>query len=162
MEDIQAQVAAQLDEQAADFEAITLRLSWVMHRRLEQRLDAFQLTLPQYMALTHIQRQAHGCSMSALADASHQLSATMTGIIDRLAERGLVVRERDERDRRALRVQLTDAGRALMERVSAAKRAWTREYLSQLTSEDRDSIIALSRHFLSVVESTGIDTMQAD
>jgi hypothetical protein len=44
-------------------------------------------------------------------------TATVAGLIDRLADRGLVSRGEDPKDRRATRVVPTDAARASVERL---------------------------------------------
>jgi DNA-binding MarR family transcriptional regulator len=90
--------------------------------------------------------------MSELADASYQLSPTMTGIIDRLMERGLVTRERDPNDRRALLVELTPEGRQMMERIKEHKRGWMRRFLYAMSPDEREVINAVLLHFLEVVE----------
>ncbi len=146
-----------LAEDAAALEAVSLRLSWVMRRRLEQELAHFQLTMPQYMALRCVERSGGtGCSMTDLAAASHQVLPTMTGIVDRLAERGLVVRERDPRDRRALLVRMTDAGESLMEQVTERKLALSSRVLSRLSPEERGVVIGVLERYLAVFQS-GLD-----
>lgn len=151
MESLQNTTA--IEEEAAALEAISLRLSWVMRRRMEQELVRFGLTMPQYMALRCIERQAgQGCSMTDLAEASHQVLPTMTGIIDRLAERGLVVRDRDPRDRRALLVRLTEAGAALMEQVNARKQAFSQRALQPLAPDERARVIDVLERYLAVVQ----------
>jgi DNA-binding MarR family transcriptional regulator len=143
----------QIEAQAAALEGLTLRLSWSMRRRLAQQLDAFGLTMPQYMALKAIQRSPDGCGMGELAEATYQHSATMTGIIDRLAERGLVRRDRHPRDRRALVVALTEAGAALLGEVAAHKRAMMRALLAELSPDERQGVLAAVGRFLTVVEA---------
>ena len=49
--------------------------------------------------------------MRALAEALDVSQASATGIVDRMEQRGLVVRQRDDDDRRVIRVVLTDDGR---------------------------------------------------
>ncbi|MGI6649076.1 MAG: MarR family winged helix-turn-helix transcriptional regulator [Bacillota bacterium] len=39
--------------------------------------------------------------------------STMTGVLDRMEQRGLIVKQTDPRDRRALQIQLTQKGRDL-------------------------------------------------
>lgn len=145
-----------LDREAAELEALALRLSMSMRRGLQQYLELFNLTLPQYTVLNVLHREGRGCSMSELADASHQLSPTMTGIVDRLMERGFVTRERDEKDRRALRVELTPEGRALVARIKEHKRGWMRRFLQVISPEERAMINAVLLHFLAVIEDLPI------
>ncbi len=45
--------------------------------------------------------------------------SSITGLVDRAEKRGLVRRTTSSRDRRAVHVSITDAGRALAEQVSA-------------------------------------------
>jgi DNA-binding MarR family transcriptional regulator len=55
--------------------------------------------------------------------------STVTGLVDRLAEQGLVSRGEDPNARRATRVVPTDAARALVERLYAYQRAGFRRLL---------------------------------
>jgi DNA-binding MarR family transcriptional regulator len=58
--------------------------------------------------------------------------STMTGIVDRLCERGMVTRGEDPEDRRATRVELTATGRELVERTLAIRRELITRWLSRL------------------------------
>jgi DNA-binding MarR family transcriptional regulator len=143
-----------IEEEAAALEALALRLSWTARRRLAQELSAYGLTMPQYMTLRCVERSQLGCSMTELADASHQLTATMTGIVDRLTDRGLVARERDPNDRRALRVRLTPEGQAMMERLNANKHAMTVQLLSLMSAEERRLLMEIGQRYLVLAESS--------
>lgn len=57
---------------------------------------------------------------SHLAEAVNLSSATVCGILDRLEERGLVLRERQPDDRRRVLVSLTAAGRSAVEQAPPA------------------------------------------
>ncbi|MFE0589442.1 MarR family winged helix-turn-helix transcriptional regulator [Micromonospora echinospora] len=59
------------------------------------------MTLDQYGTLTH----------RAVAERCFVRPATLTGIVDTLERDGLVSRQRDETDRRAVRLTITPAGR---------------------------------------------------
>jgi DNA-binding MarR family transcriptional regulator len=145
---------AALEAHAETLDTLLFQLSWVSHRRLEQELDAFGLTMPQYIALNCILESEKGCTMSDLAQSSHQLSATMTGIIDRLIDRGLVLRERDPNDRRTLRVELTLAGKDLLEQVRLHKRARLLQFLGTLTEEECGSMIELATCYLDFIKNS--------
>jgi DNA-binding MarR family transcriptional regulator len=142
----------ELEQDACELERISARLGWLARRRMEQELDAFNLTPPQYVALRSMMDREQGCTMTELAEAAYQVSATMTGIIDRLVERGLVQRERAPRDRRSLSVRLTPAGWQLLSEISAVRQARVRQVLEELTPEERRGLVAMSRRYLEVVE----------
>jgi len=59
--------------------------------------------------------QEDGLPTSSIGDKLQQVGGTLTGVLDRMEERGLVRRERDTRDRRIWRIWLTDAGTELQE-----------------------------------------------
>ena len=61
--------------------------------------------------------------------------STVTGLVDRLADQGLVSRGEDPNDRRATRVVPTDAARALVERLYSYRRTEFRRLLEHTSNE---------------------------
>jgi len=59
-------------------------------------------------------------------------ASTLTGLLDRLENRGYVTRELDPADRRSFRLPLTEAGQAAAARVLAAIADLERDALSRL------------------------------
>ena len=70
------------------------------------------LTPPQYVVMTLLWER-DGRPFMELAAAVHCTRATMTGIVDTLEKKGLVIRAPNPDDRRSLLVQLTDEGKNL-------------------------------------------------
>ncbi|NLG96329.1 MAG: MarR family transcriptional regulator [Chloroflexi bacterium] len=143
-----------LDEEIQVMEHITVRLGWISRRWLEQELEVFHLTVPQYVAMRCIDRSSQGCTMTEIAAATHQVLPTLTGIVDRLAARGLVRRERDPNDRRAQRVALTPEGRRQLEQIQERGRQWLRDLLSGLEPAERRAMISAGLQYLNGIEST--------
>jgi DNA-binding MarR family transcriptional regulator len=67
--------------------------------------------------------------------------STVTGLIDRLADQGLVSRGEDPNDRRATRVVPTDAARGVVERLYSYRRS---EFLRLLEQVPTDRLLALA------------------
>jgi DNA-binding MarR family transcriptional regulator len=67
------------------------------------------LSSPQLICLRQLSSQGP-MQTSHLADAVNLSSATVCGILNRLEQRGLVIRERQESDRRRVLVSLSEAG----------------------------------------------------
>ena len=65
---------------------------------------------------------------------------TLTALVDGLVERGYVVRETPAGDRRAVRVSITDAGRAAAESAGRAFRAVLDDVLRHC--DDPDAVLA--------------------
>jgi MarR family transcriptional regulator, organic hydroperoxide resistance regulator len=60
-------------------------------------------------------------------------ATTLTGVLDRLENRGYLTRELDATDRRAFRLPLTEAGQEVAERVRAAVSDIERDALARLS-----------------------------
>src|SRR5437879_12980455 len=98
-------------------------------------LLAVDLTMPQFKALVLL--DAHGSmTAGALARSLGVGLSTMTGIVDRIREQGLVTRGEDPDDRRATRVQLTETGRAGVRRLHEIRREALSPVLERPTIEE--------------------------
>jgi MarR family transcriptional regulator, organic hydroperoxide resistance regulator len=75
-------------------------------------LEPLGLTYPQYLVLLVLWEE-DGISVKRLGDRLALDSATLTPLLKRLADRGVVERRRDEEDERVVRIHLTPDGRAL-------------------------------------------------
>lgn len=90
-------------------------LSQLLSRKFNEKLEPFGLTSFHWLVLCCLWRE-DGLPTSSIGDKLKQVGGTLTGVLDRMEERGLVRRERDAHDRRIWRIWLTDAGKEL-ERV---------------------------------------------
>lgn len=80
-------------------------------------LEPLGLTHPQYLVMLSL----WGSSPRTVKDLSTELmqdSATLSPLLKRLEARGLICRDRDPNNERALAVTLTDEGRALKEKAA--------------------------------------------
>ncbi len=87
-------------------------LSQLLTRKFTERLEPFGLTPFHWLVLCCLW-QEDGLPTSSIGDKLQQVGGTLTGVLDRMEERGLVRRERDSHDRRIWRIWLTDAGKEL-------------------------------------------------
>ena len=87
-------------------------------RFYKPRLDALDLTYPQYLALL-VLWEKDDITVKALGARLFLDSGTITPLIKRLEARGLVLRQRDEDDERQVRITLSDEGRAMQARALA-------------------------------------------
>jgi DNA-binding MarR family transcriptional regulator len=89
-----------------------LRFSLLSHKRLETELEKAGLTPPQFYVLATI-GYAGGLPFGEIGAKMMVTVSNLTGIVDRLEEKKVVVRKRDEHDRRVVHVVLTDKGAKL-------------------------------------------------
>ncbi len=129
------------------------RLAWTEQRRYSQLLQAHDLTLPQFLVLASIKRRGSGCPIGALADEMLQAYPTMTGIVDRLEQAGLVVRERGTAaDRRQVVVRLTPVGQELLHRAHGARRHRMVQALARFSAHDRREFLRLLTSYLETYQ----------
>jgi MarR family transcriptional regulator, organic hydroperoxide resistance regulator len=69
-----------------------------------------------------------------LSERTGTRASTLTGVLDRLADRGYLTRELDPSDRRSFRLPLTEAGQAVAGRVLAAVADLEREAMAGLSA----------------------------
>lgn len=89
-----------------------LRFGLISHKKLEEDLGKVGITPPQFYVLATI-GYAGGLPFGEIGAKMMVTVSNLTGIVDRLEEKKLVVRKRDERDRRVVHVVLTDKGTKL-------------------------------------------------
>ena len=63
--------------------------------------------------------------------------ATLSGILDRMSDRGWIVKEIDQEDKRALRIYLTDEARDLEPKLMEERDKANEELLRNLTFEEK-------------------------
>jgi MarR family 2-MHQ and catechol resistance regulon transcriptional repressor len=84
-------------------------------------------------------------SISEIARKHLMSRNNFTVVVGNLERRGLVAREPDERDRRAVRVTLTDAGRALVGETLPGRVSSIMEQMRVLTPEEQEQLGTLLR-----------------
>ncbi len=120
-------------------DATRLRLAVTrLARSLRQQSDT-GLSPSQVSTLASIAR--HGpLTLGALADWERVAPPTITRIIAKLEDDGLVTRQTSTTDRRRAEVAITDAGLDIMSETNRRKNAWLADRLAQLTPEERERI----------------------
>ncbi|PKV81437.1 MarR family winged helix-turn-helix transcriptional regulator [Nocardia fluminea] len=126
------------------------RLLTVATARIESVFTAHGLQRGEFDVLAALRRSGSPFELnpSVLADTLMLSRAGMTGRIDRLEGAGLVRRIADREDRRAVRVALTEQGRALVDTVVVAHTENETAMLSVLSPADRAALDRVSRTLL--------------
>lgn len=79
-------------------------------------------------------------------------SAGITSRLDRLERRGFVKRKPDPDDRRGVLVELTDAGREVLDEAVSANSGGEKELLAKLTKQEQKALAELLKKLLSGLE----------
>ncbi|MDW5327609.1 MULTISPECIES: MarR family winged helix-turn-helix transcriptional regulator [unclassified Plantactinospora] len=110
-----------------------------LNRRVRQTRPVGDLTGTQLSALTSLEL-AGALTPRELADTERVQPPTMTKIVAKLEERGLVQRTPHPTDGRQVILSATDTGRAMLAQFDRARNEWLAGRLAELTPEDRDAL----------------------
>jgi len=97
------------------------------------------LTIAQMKSLFFIANQG-SVNFRKLATALKVTPSNVTGIIDRLAEQGLVTRTENPEDRRMQMLQLTGAGEKLISNLRERRASQMSSVLNQMTREELTTV----------------------
>ncbi|MFF5172840.1 MarR family winged helix-turn-helix transcriptional regulator [Micromonospora sp. NPDC000089] len=110
-----------------------------LNRRVRQARPVGDLTVTQLSALTSL-RLAGALTPRELADTERVQPPTMTKIVAKLEERGLVQRTPHPTDGRQVILAATEGGRAVLDQFERARNEWLASRLAALTEDERDTL----------------------
>jgi DNA-binding MarR family transcriptional regulator len=102
----------------------------------------YDLTPVQYVTLTAVSANP-GLDQVTLAGLIAFDRTTITGVVDRLVQKGLIARHESSRDRRARELKITDAGRRTLRGVTPAVEAAQRTMVRGLTEKEAKELVRL-------------------
>lgn len=105
--------------------------------------DAFETTLPRFDVMAQLYRYPDGLRMGEISHLLMVTNGNITGIIDQLANDGLVERATNPDDRRAYTVRLTAAGLQAFEAMAAQHRQWVHGLTDSLDEEAQQALLGL-------------------
>jgi len=114
----------------------------IFHAEIEAA--GHDLTPVQYAALSTIKTRP-GIDQVTLAGLIAYDRTTITGVVDRLVQKGLLVRQANSRDRRARVLQITDQGQRTLDGIEPAVEAAQRIMLRGLTTDEAEQFMRLLR-----------------
>ncbi|MCO8273388.1 MarR family transcriptional regulator [Actinoplanes sp. TRM 88003] len=133
-----------VDRGTADELAKALRESIMrLNRRIRQARPVGDLTFSQLSALTSLQL-AGALTPRELADVERVQPPTMTKIVGKLEERGLVKRTPHPTDGRQVILSATERGQAVHAEFEKARNEWLATQLAALAPEERQTLAQAS------------------
>ena len=122
--------------------------------RFVQQVVPKRLTVVQFNALRHLHWYGgeSGMTISELGEHLGLAHSTVSGLVDRLARDGWIIRRKSESDRRRSQVQLTAQSEQLFqERVESATSFW-QQTVGQLAPEEQAQLIESLQRLKQVME----------
>jgi DNA-binding MarR family transcriptional regulator len=118
---------------------------------LHEHFKKYNLTIPQGQVLRVLNQRG---SLS-LVEISRELDAkpsSMSGLIDRLVKAGMVIRERDNEDRRVVWITLSDKSKKLFANFPYTQAQYYRTYLEKLSDEEFSQLSTNLKKLVRILE----------
>jgi len=124
----------------------------LMTQRMLDESFEHQVTPSQLVALRYLSLNESSL-MSDVAEGLGISFPAATKTVDRLVRKGLATRTQDPRDRRVVRIRLTDEGKALVNQIYKERARRFTAVLEQLDPADRDALHRGMELFISTAIS---------
>jgi len=116
--------------------------SMKMESILSQRLrKEFNTSMARFDVMSQLERFPDGLTMSDLSRRLIVSNGAITGLVDKLAEAGLVTRREDPKDRRSMIVRLTRKGRESFLRMARRHEEWVVSILGELSGTAQSELL---------------------
>jgi DNA-binding MarR family transcriptional regulator len=133
-------------------------------RRIIQSIDLhsrylvrqFGLTGPQLIVLKELSRLEE-VSVGEIAKAVSLSQATVTGILERLENRRLIVRQRSKKDKRRVLVEATSASKQLLDKAPPPMQEHFIQQLTNLQDWEQAMILSSLQRIVSMMDASKIE-----
>ncbi|MFG3496280.1 MarR family winged helix-turn-helix transcriptional regulator [Streptomyces sp. NPDC047928] len=134
-----------------------LRLTRRLHRSQKRQLESadISITPAQSRLLRTVAHYEHPPRMADLAERLEVVPRAVTSLVDGLEASGRVRRVPDPANRRVVRIELTDTGRATLRQLRSARRAAAEDILAPLTADQREVLGGLLSALVDGVPERG-------
>ena len=106
------------------------------HSAFKQKLAPFGITPVQQLILMLLGEEGF-LSPAEISEKVAMDSATLSGVLERMAEGGMIKREENQEDRRSIRVSLTARAKKMQEDLAGQRKAINEELTEKLTLEEK-------------------------
>lgn len=132
----------------------------ILHKKIFNPLDiskAIDLTPAQFSVLFYLIRH-DSCSVSEAAKYLRISKPNMTPVLDALIDLGYIQRTRDTKDRRVIRLSLTDTGNAFYDNMKQANLRIVAEIFKDYDGEHLEELLQHSSELLECLRQvSGLD-----
>ncbi|MBT2569208.1 MarR family transcriptional regulator [Planococcus sp. ISL-110] len=117
-------------------------ISGIIKQQGREILNSYTITPPQFVALQWLFE--HGdMTIGDLSNKMYLAFSTTTDLVDRMEKNELVVRIREEQDRRVVRIKLLKEGERVIEEVIQKRQEYLKTVLANFTVDEAEQFAAL-------------------
>lgn len=134
------------NQTVADLEKALRHISGIIKQKGREILSDYHITPPQFIALQWLWENGD-LTIGELSNKMFLACSTTTDLIDRMEKSELVVRVKDPKDRRVVRIHLLEEGERIIEEVIHKRQ----HYLANMLIDfEEDEIVTLQKSLLKL------------
>ena len=127
------------DQTIIDTEKTLRRISGIIKRSGRKILKNYPITSPQFIALQWV-IDREKITIGELSDKIDLAFSTTTDLVDRMENNKLVVRKKDQRDKRVVRIEVLPIGFEIVEKVLEERIRFLESKLDVLSEEEIEAL----------------------
>jgi len=125
-------------------------LNQSLYQATRKETESTGITQIQLLALRRL-HQHPSIGLNELADLMHMSASTASGVVERLVQAALVIRQHSDTDRRAVVLNLTEAGKQLVAQTS--ERILNKlSPLLELSDEDYNDLLRIHGQLIAMLQ----------
>lgn len=115
------------------------RIDFTIRKKGREILNDFSMTIPQFTALQILINNGD-MTIGELSQKMFLTNSTITDLIDRMEKSELVVRKKDEKDKRVVRIEVLPKGNEILKKVLEKRQEFLDTKLSDIESENQKAL----------------------
>lgn len=133
-------------------------------RRIIRAIDIYTKKLKSEYDMTAVQilclqmiHSSEAVTLAGLSNLVHVSASTLVGVVDRLEAKGLIKRERSQKDRRYTFIVLTDEGLEKLDTLPPALHDKLSDGLEKMDTETQKLLVTALNHIVRLIEADDVD-----
>ena len=114
-------------------------IDYIVRKKGREILNDFSITVPQFTALQILINNGN-MTIGELSQRMALACSTITDLIDRMEKTELVIRKKDDKDKRVVRVEVLTKGYDILEKVLEKRRVFLASKLEEFSNDDKKTL----------------------
>lgn len=120
---------------------LLMRVSLELKKSLSKRLSLYNITAPQWAVLQDISNHLEGTTPAMIAERTYSDRPTITGVLERLKTKGLLVIKDNPNDKRSNLVFITESGLKMKSNIENLSDELMDDALNNITEHEMSTFI---------------------
>ncbi|HHV47067.1 MAG TPA: MarR family transcriptional regulator [Tissierellia bacterium] len=128
-----------ISQNVINIEKYLRKVEYIIRKKGREILSDFNITIPQFTAL-QILINNEGMTIGELSQKMALACSTITDLVDRMERNELVIRKKDEKDKRVVRIEVLPKGHEIVEKVLEKRVMFLDSKMKGLSEEEKLSL----------------------